>query len=337
MQAPIPYSIKKESLETLVKKSEESLQRLSKTVLDGLKPPSGAYAFFNHTSHALSRVRDIEKIIQRMFDEVRSLAMLSIEENRTLPKESLAGTQYPESVQAIMKKSSEINGLAQLDMESLYIFGQILLDQWSLLAIAVNDAPLKKIHPFVELLNYFETDSNSSLKIIWDKYKNQMLWLHYQVRFYRNRFIIHANRPWQRGTTRLSYGEEYNLFTPTPPGWLDDKKLDEEIKALLPLAPSRIKDADDDYWEKASPGRIIEVLFNDIGNISKSEDRDKIAELFGKKGGSTPTFQVIAKNILEFFSGATDTLNDIAKGNLSRIDLGKPSKTSEEMWKERDE
>ncbi len=182
-----------------------------------------------------------------------------------------------------------------------------------------------------------QSEKKKYRKIIWDKLGNQMLWLHYQVRFYRNRFIVHANRPWQRGTTRTSLGEEYELFIPTPPGWLDDKKLDEEIKALLPLTPPRIRDADDDYWEKARPGRIIEVLFDDIGHIAKREDREKIAELFGKKGGSTPTFQIVAKNLLEFFSEATEILNNIAKDNLLRIDLGRPNKTSDEMWRERDE
>ena len=336
MEIPIPYAIKKEDLDELIKKCEESIHQLSKTVLDGLKPPSGAYAFFNNTSYALSRVGDIKKIIHRMFNEVWALAFLSLKEQRATPKNWPAGVPYPEKVQLIMRKSGEVNGLAQLDMECLYIFGQTLLDCWSLLAIAIGNIQLKKIHPFVELINYFEEKPENSLKIIWEKFKPRMLWLHYQVRFYRNRFIIHANRPWQRGTTRTSFGEEYNLHIPTPPGWLDDKKLDEEIKSLLPLTPSRIKDASDGYWEKERPGRIIEVLFDIIGHIDKKEDREKIAELFGKKGGATPTFQIVAKNLLEFFWEATDMLNDIAAKNLSTIDLGRPNKTSEEMWRERD-
>lgn len=335
-QVPILYPINKEYIQKLLKSSEENLQLLSKTVWDGLKPPAGPYAFFHHISHALTRIKDIQKITDRLFHEIRTLVFLSIKEQSVTPKNWPAGVPYSESVQKIVRKSGEVDGYAQLDVESLYIFGQILLDQWSLLAIAVGNLSLKGVHPFRELINYFEDNPDGILKPLWDEYKSRMLWLYYQVRFYRNRFIIHANRPWQRGTTRSSFGEEYNLFIPTPPGWLDDKKLDEEIKTLLPLTPPRIRDARDDYWEKARPGRIIEVLFDDIGNIRDKKDREKIAELFGKKGGSTPTFQVVAKEMLEFFSGATNMLNDIAENNLSSINLGKPAKTSEQMWKERD-
>jgi len=337
MLMPIPYLITKEDLEALIKKSEDNIQLLSKTVLDGLKPPAGAYVFFNHTSHALSRIKDIEKIIHRMLNEVRTLAILSIEEQRLMPKNWPAGIPFPNNVQEVMKKSREVNSLAQLDMESLYIFGQILLDQWSLLAIAVGNIPLKKVHPFVELVIYLEDNPKNNLQSIWEKHSTIMLWLHYQVRFYRNRFIVHANRPWQRGTTHTSLGEEYNLFTPTPPGWLDDKKLDEDIKKLLPLTPPRIRDAKEDYWEKERAGRIIEVLFEEIGSVTSKIDREKIAELFGKKGGSTPTFQIVAKNLLQFFSESLESLIKIAESNLVNIDLGKPSKTSDDMWKERDE
>ena len=335
-QIPIPYSISKNQLDSLLVECEQSLRILEKTVHDGFKPPPGAYAFFNHIAHALSRVSDLKKILDRLFLEVHSLVVLHAQQQKSLPKDWPCGVPFPESVQEIYKKHDQVNGLAQLDSESLYIFGQILLDQWSLLAIAVGNIPLKKVHPFVELVNYLEANPDNLLKPIWDEYSNQMFWLHFQVRFYRNRFIVHANRPWQRGTTRSVWVEEYNLHTPTPPGWLDDSQLDSDIKALLPLAPARIRDAQDDYWEKTHAGRLIEVLFQDIGNIDKKSDREKIAELFGKKGGSTPTFQIVAKNLLEFVHGSTSLLNTIAKNNLANVDLGMPNKTGHAMWMESD-
>jgi len=332
----IPYAISKENLENLSAEAKTNLDLLSKTVLEGLNPPAGAYAFFNHISHALSRIKDIGMITDRLYEEINALIRLSIEEQRIQPNTLKPGEPYPEPYQVILSKSSEINEYAELDMESLYIFGQVLLDQWGLIAAAVGGLKLKGEHPFVELVKHFEETPTSPLKDIWDGYKSQILWLHYQIRFYRNRFIIHANRPWQRGSTRTSLGEEFNLFIPSPPGWLDDEKLDEEIRKLLPLTPPRIKNAPDDYWEKARPGRIIEVLFDGIGEIENTEDRKRISELFGKIGGSTPTFQIILKNLLQFIAGATELLNKIAEGNLDRVNLGKPNKTSDDLWRERD-
>jgi len=225
----------------------------------------------------------------------------------------------------------------QIDFESLYMFGAILLDQWALQAIAVGCLPikdgLKKSKPFVALLEFFEENKENKLSLIWKKLKEEMLWLNYQMRFYRNRFIVHANRPWQRGTTRSVYGDDYNLFTPTPPGWLDDEKLDEEIKKLINFAPGYIRTAPDNYWEKEHPAALIEKIFNNIGNVENKNDREKIASIYGQKGGTTPTFQVIAKRLFHFISESTNLLCDIVQNNLKNINLGNPYKTSNEMLK----
>jgi hypothetical protein len=238
-----------------------------------------------------------------------------------------------------MHKEDEVNGYMQLDMESFYIFGGILLDQWALQAIAVGNIKLSKkdvqnVNPFVDLLVFFEDGNKSILDPVWNKLKSEMLWLHYQMRFYRNRFIVHANRPWQRGNTRGVYGEDFNLHTPTPPGWIDDKKIDEEIKKLIKFAPERIQKAPEDYWER-SPGALIERIFDNIGNIENKEDRKMIARIFGEKGGSTPTFQVLIKNLFSFVAEGTEMLCGIAKDNLHNIDLGKPFMNSKEMWEVR--
>lgn len=333
VEVPFKHPISKKEIDDLVDRVEKNIRELSKIVLEGLKPPSGAYAFFNHNAHALSRLEDCRKILGRLYRQRYLLVELAVKREEIEPKDWPAGTPYPENVQQIMKQEDKINGLTQLDMESFYIFGGILLDQWSIQTISVGSLSLKKKHPFVELLEFFEDENKSLLDNVWAKLKKEMLWLHYQLRFYRNRFIVHANRPWQRGTTRSVYGEDYNLHTPTPPGWVDDKKLDEEIKKLIHLAPEHIQRAPDDYWEKSRIGALIERIFDNIGNIDKKEDREKVASIFAQKGGSTPTFQVLAKNLFYFIAEGTDILCEVAKNNLKNIDLGRPHMTSEEMWR----
>ena len=337
VQIPLSRNpISKSELDDLINQSEKNLHALSSVVLKGLKPPSGAYAFFNHNAHALSRVQDCKRILNRLFRQRYTLTELEVKRRQIEPDNWLAGVPYPENVQKIMRQEDEVNGYMQLDFETFYILGSIMLDQWSIQAIAVGNLPLKKRYPFVELLNFLEEDNENILKPLWNKLKKEMLWLHYQLRFYRNRFIIHANRPWQRGTTRSVYGEDYKLHTPTPPGWIDDEKIDEEIKQLIHLAPEYIQKAHDDYWEKARPGALIEKIFDNIGNIEDKEDREKVARIYGQKGGSTPTFQIIARNLFNFVAKGTNMLCNIAKENLSNIDLGKPFMTSKEMWKARE-
>lgn len=324
-----------ESLQDVITRAEQAVKALSSCVFDGLKPPSGAYAFFNHNAHVLSALQDCRRIYERLCSGREQLTDLAHQENHLMLKDLPAGTPYPEEVQAVMRQSGDITEHMKLDMESLYIFGGILLDQWAMQAIAVGNIPCPKQHPFRELVDYLDQNPNGTLEPVWTAARDAMLWLYYQLRFYRNRFIVHANRPWQRGTTRSVYGDDFNLFTPTPPGWLDDKSIDAEIMSLLPLAPERLRTAPDDYWEKARPGRLLELLFDNITQYPK-EDREKISKLFGKKGGSTPSFQVLASRIFSFVAEATPLLMEIAQANLQSIDIGRPHRTSEEMWRDRE-
>jgi hypothetical protein len=322
-----------ESLQDVIRRAEQAIKALSSCVLDGLKP--GAYAFFNHNAHVLSALQDCWRIYDRLCSGREQLTDLANQEHRLTPNDWPAGTTYPEEVQAIMRQSGDITEHMKLDMESLYIFGGILLDQWAMQAIAVGNIPCPKQHPFRELVDYLDQNPNGKLEPVWIAARDDMLWLYYQLRLYRNRFIVHANRPWQRGTTRSVYGDDFNLFTPTPPGWLDDKAVDAEIMSLLQLAPERIRNASHDYWEKTRPGRLLEVLFDNITQYPK-EDREKISRLFGQKGGSTPNFQVLAGRIFRFVARATPLLTKVAQANLQSIDIGRPHRTSEEMWRDRE-
>lgn len=317
-----------ETIISIKDKAEKNLHALSKTVLDGLKPPAGPYGFFHHSAHSLERLQDCQRVVKRLFAGRAKLTDLAKQQSAVMPKDWPAGKPYPEEVQKVMRQEDEVNAYMKQDLETLYMFGGILLDQLSLQAIAIANLNLPKKHPFVELVNFFESGQTSILDPIWKQLKEKILWLHYQLRFYRNRFVVHANRPWQRGTTRSVYGNDFNLFTPTPPGWLDDEKLNEEIKKLVHLAPEHIKNAPDDYWEKEKPRALIERIFNNIGNIGDRQDREKVASIFGQVGGSTPTFQIIATKLFELVELETELLDNIAKANLQTINLGQPHRTS---------
>lgn len=319
--------------------AEKTLHQLSKTVLEGLKPRPGPYGFFHHIAQALERSKDCDRIAKRLFHERKRLTPLAYSEELVRPKDWPLSKAFPDDVQEVIKQKSELTEYMKQDMETLYIFGGMLLDQWALLALYIAGVrqPGKKCqHPFHDLVTEFENGDKTRVPAvgriypIWTSFKSGMLWLNYQIRFYRNRFIVHSDRPWQRGTTASTYGEEFNLWIPTPPGWLDDEKIDTEIKKLLHLAPSHIREAPDDHWEKARPRALIERIFNNIGNIENKDDRKKVARLFGKAGGSTPSFQIIAENLFRFIYSATKQLNDIAKTNLKTINIGRSKEGSKE-------
>ena len=306
----MPHEFEESSIDVLVERALSALRLLSKTVFDERNPPAGVYAFFSHNSHAMSALQDCQRIIQRLQTGRRRLTELAYEEEAQGPRERAPGP-LPENLQAVIREGSDLTEYMKLDLESLYMFGGILLDQWSLQAIAVGNMACAKQHPFRELVDALDQHSNRPLSPLWKKTRVDMLWLYYQLRFYRNRFIVHANRPWQRGTTKSVYGNDFNLFIPTPSGGSDGEALDNEIMELIQLAPDRIKKSPADYWERR-PARIIEVLFDVIPSFDRSI-REKISNLFSKKGGSTPDFNILATRLVRFVAEGTESLIPIAK------------------------
>ena len=317
------YPIEQE-ISALKVEAERNLGQLGSTVYVGLRPPPGPYGFFHHISHAMERLADCHRVLRRLYSGSDPLMELAALHYQPYPGGPSRRTRLREEEVHVIRQEDELSSHMKQDFETLYIFGGILLDQWSLLAISVGGLPLPRKHPFTELVRFFESGRASVLGPIWQGRKSQMLWLYYQLRFYRNRFVVHGNRPWQRGTTRATYGDEFRLHTPSPPGWLDDERLNEQIQNLIHLAPEAIRTAQEDNWERARPGALIERIFDNIGNIADLRDRERVAGLFGEKGGSTPSFQIIAKNLLEFVGDATRMLDEVARNNLAVIDIGGP-------------
>jgi hypothetical protein len=226
-----------------------------------------------------------------------------------------------------MKEDSEVTAFMSHDFESLFVFGGMLLDQWSLQVIAVGNLQIKKDHPFRNLIWHLEGVRGSRLDELWQEHKQDMLWLYYQVRFYRNKFVVHESRPWQRGTTHARFGEDFRLHTPSPPGWLNDDEVDAEIRKLVDIAPSVLQE----MIKSWDPSTILRQCFYNIGRIEQKEDRERVAKLYSMKGGLTPTFQDLGEVLYRVISDGTNKLNLLATKYIAEIELGEPHLTSDEM------
>lgn len=310
----------------LADEAEEALKAWSKTVLDTLKPAPGPYAFFSHNAHALERTRDVRRILERLYAERIRLRILDEEEHAVMPEDWPGDVPFPPEVQEVMKENHRVNEHVKMDFESLYMFGNILLDQWSLCVAYSAGLPHPEKVTFLGLVQLLEEpEYDGELRPLWEQTAYTMLWLNGQIRFYRNRFVVHADRPWQRGQTRSTYGHDYALFVPSPPGWLNDEEITAQIRALLPLAPQWLQEARDDYWEKANPRALLTRLLDHIGAIETKEDRETILRLVGQYGTTTPTFQIVGERILEFVKSATNIVHEITRENIGKVNLGKPT------------
>jgi hypothetical protein len=79
----------------------------------------------------------------------------------------------------------------------------------------------------------------------------------------------------------------------------------------------------------------LERLVDNVGAVDSQADRDRIAELVGRGGMRSPSFQVLAKRIALFGAGATPILFESALDERARIQLGLPWKSNRQLFEER--
>jgi hypothetical protein len=307
--------------------AEGHLQSLSKALFEGRKPPPGAYAIFYEIGNTLEKLETCYLLTERLFEQAARADQALKAEVASRPRDRTAAAPGSDDVQKVTRQSRMLSIQMRIDFESLYMFGGVLLDQWALVAARVGSLPIKGKHPFRELVVMLESGTFGDLRTLWSVARKEALWLHYHVRHYRNCFVVHGNRPWQRGTSQVLGRVDFRLFTPTPIGWNDEADLDRKIVDLVPFAPEHIRDS----WAGGGPRGLLRMLFEEIASIERADVRERVARLYGEIGGSTPSFQEIARRLLEFIGRGTLLLQEVARERVGTIDLGTPHKLGEEI------
>ena len=149
-----------------------------------------------------------------------------------------------------------------------------------------------------------------------------VLWIFYQIRFYRNVFVEHVRRPWQRGQSMSIAGEDFNFFAPTPPGWLSTTEQRDALDRVFSIESPTVARLPGGWWERENPARRLEVAFHHIDEIPRQADREALWKIWSKIGGSTPSFHVVAQRLARFLVGAIDTLTQAVTNEPERVELG---------------
>lgn len=320
----LPIPVKVSVILQLADRSLDNHKLLGKRIQELVKITPGPYALFHHHSHLIERIKDVKRIIKRLGENRKELTNISIRENSIKPGKAKPGQPVSKKLQQLMSKHHELTEQMKLDMESLYIFGNLLLDQWSYIvgySTGVNNPDFFNFHSLYDLMS--SNKNKGLLSLFYDKHKKDIYWLYYQLRSYRNIFIEHVRRPWQRGNIMSVYGDDFNLFIPTPPGWLDDMQTKKSLAGIFHLAPKKLRDAPDDYWEKKNLHRVLEVTFMHIDEIEEKKDREKVWDVWKVVGGSTPSYDVIGYRLMNFVATSVSTLMDTISEDPGKINLGK--------------
>lgn len=261
-----------------------------------------------HQSYLLGRIQDLRAIIERLGTQNAELIELSHRADMLTPQ-IRPRRQFSKKLQAVYQRESKLTELMRLDMESLLILGNMTLDQLALFLKLRHQIPGSLNnwkYPFSELYRQIINAQNQDATIVSlrGSLERDIWWLQFNVRSYRNTFIEHLDRPWQRGSSRPVYTEGFSFFIPTPAGSLTDVEERSISDAVEHLLPDGLRNLPSDHWQR-QPRSIVQWLVQHIDTIALASEREKVGEAWEKIGGETVSYEVMARRILTMLEGAS--------------------------------
>ena len=296
--------ISKKIILQLIQNSKEGLSSLSRDLNNYSTSQPISKSVYFHISHALERISDIEIIVTRYFSQIRSL---QIHDRKSLvwigDKIKIFGDD-----QAYYNKTHSLSDRLKLDFETLYLFGAILLDQFSIITSHIGQLSGPENLTFAKLIRKLKSGKKvGTLSTFWEEQKGDIKWLDAQLKLYRNKFIIHVDREWQRSRTYDLYAYNFILFSPASPSRGPSQSVRDEIYDLS----SRLLNVPRERLLKTRPRKMLEKLIHRIKEFDDEKDLRDIYRLTLETGLATPSFPYLILRLFTFILSATDSLKSI--------------------------
>ncbi len=307
-------------------------QLLSKKLQDFTNPPSGSTALFPLNAKVWERMQNVKLLTARLIANRKLLTELAYQDDQLRPRKRIRYGKLPSKrLQVVRNKEREANEQMKLDMESLFIFGNLLLEQWTyVIHYLIGETNLKE-RDFSKLVTTLQSKQNNGLlQPLWDNHYEDLIWLYYQLRAFRNIFIEHIKSPWQNGTSRETYGDSFRLATPSPVGWIDEVEIEKKIRKIAYLAPQWAK-RNPAVWNQNNIRQLLEVIFYHIDGVGDRGKQEKVWEVWRQVGGWTPSYDMIAFRLMRFMAQSLLTMTDVITQHPEVIAVGSaPLRTSSE-------
>ncbi|GGF74366.1 hypothetical protein GCM10007301_37730 [Azorhizobium oxalatiphilum] len=303
-----------EDLLTQQSQAEQAVQTLSKYLIDTRQPPPGPYRLFHYFSDVIVRIRELNVLFERIYRSRERLLEADAVLHSQMPTTWPGGTRYPPAIADLITKTDRLNLELSLDFQSMLIFSGMLLDEVAQICGHILAKPTPYRTTFDALA---KSDGAAPFDTLWEKFRDDILWLDAVPRLFRNKMMVHRERPWQVGTNRSVYRLDWTFWVPIAAGWLSSDEQQvfmEEVQSILLKAGLRLMGA-----------TVHEAVYQGLDNISKFErdDRRALTKIAAEVGFATPSFQVFGPRIYGFITRFMAELEGIVRSNPQAVDLGK--------------
>jgi hypothetical protein len=285
-------------------------------------------------SYLLGRLNDLAIVLERLGSQDARLTVLAHREDRVRSRQTTP-IRISKKLQTVLQEQHSIITKTQLDLEAFYIFGTLVLNHWASLVGSMYQlqGAASWRHPYTSLQNIVTSVAPPpTLLTFIQRHGRDMIWLHYNLRIYRNGFIEHLDRPMQRGATNPVYQLGFSLSMPAAVGSVtpaEEARLHISIAHITSQFMSNIP-ADD--WRR-KPRGALQIAFHHIDEIALPGDRELVAEVWRRFGGETVSYEVLARRLINLLASSTGTLsshenaradNSLEQGSI-QIPLSQPN------------
>ncbi len=267
-----------------------------------------------HASVAVERTNDVGRIIGRLTNGFFALMEVVREQEQLRPPDGWPPGPLQGRAHDLWWQGNSLGIYLKMDFESLYLFGEILLDQWSLVVAYALQKSRARETSFHSLVAEFEEGEITSplLCALWKRYNSDMIWLHANMRVYRNTFITHFDAPKQRGYGYDHGGTEFQLSVVQHVGQeFEDPQI--TVSKLLPYTPHWFQHLPQKHYLRNSPRNVLQMVLSTIDSVQDYQDRRTILGIVRKVGVITPSFHTVAERLLKFVDGSITAITSLVK------------------------
>ncbi len=256
-----------------------------------------------HHTYLRERLQDVRIIVGRMVEAKREFARLQAEQ---APRREQGGDLDPRILTLPVQM--------KLDFESLYIFGNLALDQWVMLVSALTGEPTGDRPDFHRLVMMLQaTEYAGMLLPAWERHRNDIVWLYYHVRSVRNHFVEHLRTPLQRSQVLTFYGADFELFMPAmPSGDGNRPSIGDAAETLIrQLGRQHVTHVPSEEWDEYGFPYVLQLVFHSIDALGTQVEREQVWEAWQRLGGTLPSYHIVALRLGRFLDESLCTVIEI--------------------------
>ncbi len=289
----------------------------------GITIPKGPYALYYHQVEVITRAKDLALITRRMFRVRARRERANAQFQALRPFDIPAGVPWPANVAQASRSIGKLVHALRVDLEAVFLFGAVMLDQWSYMVSRLAGFAKPTDISFFPLVEERLDAADAPEPIAALRpHAAALRWLVFWFRHFRNDFIVHTKTPTQKGPITGGVEQDVTLFMPTAVGWEDETKLERATRKLTRFAPEWLRKSPDAYWEKQRWRRLLERIAENIGSIEKRHHRQCVAAVAKLAGLTSPRSQVLLSVLARTLNEATSLVIDAALRHPDRVDLG---------------